>query len=440
MDESSWSEPQSTANDDGKPRQKRIAIGQVKPGMYVVDLDRSWLDTPFLFHRKLIKSSDEIELFKKHGIQEVVIDLSRGCDADVAVTSPAVERPQPVRPERDGHHAGQSKKPSLSSLAERIMQPMVKELDVARGIHEEALATARTIFDNVKGGATVEGTSVVPVVANLLQSIARSPEANVLLMQMQRFQNDLFVHAVNVSVLAMIVAQLDGDNAAVAGVGLGALLHDVGESRLPRNLLRKKGELNAAEKRLIENHPTLGAALIDQSVEEAELARLIVTEHHERLNGTGYPCGLLAGQISPYSQTVALADAYNELLSGRTCDPLPPADALRRLFYFSSEGQFDRNLLERFIRCLGVYPAGSLVELSTGERGVVIAANREDSLKPTLRLISTREGLALKNGPIISLLEQSGDGLDRTIVRVLDPTRERLDPLSYLRNLPGVTK
>jgi hypothetical protein len=106
---------------------------------------------------------------------------------------------------------------------------------------------------------------------------------------------------------------------------------------------------------------------------------------------------------------------------------------LRQLYIQGNSGVFDRGLVERVIRCLGVYPAGSLVELNTGERGIVIAANRNDSLKPTLRIISSRDGLALSNGPIVSLLEADAGSVERRIIRALDPGKERVNPLAYLK-------
>src|SRR4029077_18343024 len=110
---------------------------------------------------------------------------------------------------------------------------------------------------------------------------------------------------------------------------------------------------------------------------------------------------------------------------GRDQGALQPIEVLRQLYLQSNAGAFDRNLIERIIRCLGVYPTGSVVELNTGERGIVIAANRNDTLRPTLRIISSRNGLALSRGPIISLAETESGSIERRIIRALDPGKER---------------
>jgi len=159
----------------------------------------------------------------------------------------------------------------------------------------------------------------------------------------------------------------------------------------------------------------------------------IVTEHHERVDGLGYPSGAAGPQISAFSQIVAITDTYDDILTGRKLSPLQPLEVLRQLYMQGNSGVFDRGLVEQVIRCLGVYPAGSLVELNTGERGIVIAANRNDSLKPTLRIISSRDGLTLSNGPIVNLFEADTGSIERRIIRALDPGKERVNPFAFLK-------
>ena len=220
---------------------KRLAIGDVRPGMYIVGLDRSWLQTPFLFHRKLIQSSEEIDQLKRHGIREVVIDPARGVDIAEGRDDTA---------HRARHAAGLATEAPLAatqaaavqpplSAAELAFQPLARELDNARAVREETLTLAQTIFDGVGAGARIDGKIAAQVVTQLQASIARSPEANLLLMQMRRFQKDLFTHAVNVCVLALVVATAENLGDDIATLGMAALLHDVGETRLPRALLRK---------------------------------------------------------------------------------------------------------------------------------------------------------------------------------------------------------
>jgi HD-GYP domain-containing protein (c-di-GMP phosphodiesterase class II) len=392
--------------------------------MYVVSLDQSWFQTPFYVHRRLIKNTEEIAQLEKIGVREVVIDTALGADIESPIT-----RTGPVRTSLQSTQAGER----ANALHETTFQPLVKELDTARTIHAEALAGAQSIFDGVGGGSPLNSPIARKVVTTLLESITRSPEANLLLTQMRRFQHDLFTHAVNVCVLCLVVGTLDGFDNEIATLGLGALLHDVGETRMPRNLIRKSEAYTESERQLLEQHPRLGATLLERSANIPELVRRMVAEHHERIDGSGYPFVLSGAQISLFSQVVAITDTYDSMLTGRNQGALQPIEVLRQLYLQSNAGAFDRDLLERIIRCLGVYPAGSVVELNTGERGIVIAANRKDALRPILRIISSRNGLALSRGPIISLAEPDSGSVERRIVRALDPGKERVDVLAYLK-------
>jgi len=411
-------------------KRKRVPVSQLKPGVYVVDLDRSWFQTRFYFHRRLIKDTKDIEELKKHGIREVVIDLTRGADIEGPQTELLPERALALPSEEAPAVESEAR---LPSPGEMVLQPLTQEMDAARAIHAEALAEAQKIFDGVASGSPVNSLAAQKVVTDLLGSIARSPEASLLLTQMRRFQNDLFTHAVNVCVLCLVVGTLEEFETDTQALGLGALLHDVGKTRLPRNLIRGQERHSESEHNLLQQHPKIGAALLESSPNIPELAHRIVMEHHERIDGLGYPSGTGGSQISPFSQIVAITDAYDDILTGRKLAPLQPLEVLRQLYMQGNSGVFDRGLVEKIIRCLGVYPAGSLVELNTGERGIVIAANRNDSLKPTLRIISSRDGLTLSNGPIVSLFEADTGSVERRIVRALDPGKERVNPFAYLK-------
>jgi putative nucleotidyltransferase with HDIG domain len=259
-----------------------------------------------------------------------------------------------------------------------------------------------------------------------------------LLTQMRRFQSDLFTHAVNVCVLSLVVATLEGVTREVSELGLGALLHDIGQMRLPRNLIRKTEGYTDQERRLLEQHPALGAAILDRSKDFPESVRFIVMEHHERLNGTGYPLQKRGSSLSFLSQIVAITDVYDSMITGRCGVIQRPIDVLRQLYLDANAGAFDRDLVEKVIRSLGVYPVGSLVELTTGERGIVLAANRSDTLRPTIRLVLSRDGLPLSRGPIVSLAEDESVSIGRQIRRTLDPGRERVDVMSHLRLATGL--
>jgi cyclic di-GMP phosphodiesterase len=270
------------------------------------------------------------------------------------------------------------------------------------------------------------------VVQNLNDSILRSPEANLLLMQARRFDRDLFSHAVNVCVLALVVNASEVLGVDPPALGLGALLHDVGETRIPHNLMRRKEGFTEVELRLVEQHPKLGALLLPRE-QFPEIVRSIALEHHERCDGSGYPQRAKGDAIQLASRIVAITDLYDDMLTGRNQSTLAPIEILRRLFLEGNAGTLDKPLVEKIIRCLGVYPIGSLVELSTGERGIVVATNKSDALKPTIRIISSTSGFRQSNGPVINLADAGSGSLNRRIVNALDTVRERINPLEFLK-------
>jgi cyclic di-GMP phosphodiesterase len=413
--------------EESNPR-KRIPISQLKPGMYVVELDRPWLKTPFIVHRRQIIDVEDIELLEKHGIREVVIDTERGAGGE----TPTAE-PMPKPPSEDHEpiirRAGDSRS---GFLYERVFQPLIQEISVAQGLHQEALATAQNIFDGVGRGSPLNSPSAKQTVTELLGSVTRSPAANLLLTQMRRFQNDLFAHAVNVCVLSLVVGTLEGFSEEVSELGLGGLLHDIGKVRLPRNLIRKNDGHTDQERRLLEQHPVLGATILEDAENIPMAVRRIVMEHHQRLNGTGYPASDGGGNPSPLSQIVAITDTYDTMITGRNGIIQRPIDVLRQLYLDANAGAFDRVLVEKVIHSLGVYPVGSLVELNTGERGIVLTSNRKDTLRPIIRLVLSRDGLPLSRGPVVSLAEEDSVGIGRLIVRTLDPGKERIDIMGHL--------
>ncbi|HZA57081.1 MAG TPA: DUF3391 domain-containing protein, partial [Candidatus Udaeobacter sp.] len=405
------------------PTRKRLPVTGIKPGMYVVGLDRSWLQTPFWFRRKLIKSVDDIDTLKKHGIREVVVDTLHGADVEGAEST--------VDPEAEGAQATEGvKTPGVAAVplaAEAVAQSLADELHAAQTIHQRALAAAQNIFDGAAGGTRVNGEVAKKAVLDLTSSIRRSPEANLLLMQTRRLQQDSFVHSVNVCVLSLVVntvEEFDNEGSDACALGLGALLHDIGETRIPRNLARKQDSFSDAERRLLEQHPNLGAMLLEECADIPMSCRRIVLEHHERIDGSGYPRRSYGGDISLLSQIVAITDSYDDMLSGRTQTILPPVEVLEQLLVQSNSGALDRDLIERVIRCLGVYPIGSLVALNSGERGIVVAANRADTLRPIVKVISSGKGALQPHGPPISLANYGTEV--RRIVGVLDPEKERL--------------
>jgi len=416
-----------------KETTKTIPIEQLKLGMYIERLDRSWLTTPFFRHRFILRDEEDITLLKRYGIKCVVIDPNKGLDVEerraalpIATPGPAPE-PPPTAPSPANHE----------TPAQPACIPSREEVAIARLVHTESVTAIQRILEGITSAVRLDSPALHTMVGRIHDRLVEHRSAMMTvtrLQQLQRFDGHIFSHVVNVSVLAMAIGiEQDLDAQTLEEMALGALLHDVGEVRLPLNLFRKGDALSAAERSLIQQHPQLGLTLLNDTDEVSPTVRRIVAEHHERNNGTGYPAGLRASDIAPLSQLVGLVDVYDALVTSRYGRPaITPPQAIRQIYKLGLAGEFDKVQVEHMIQCLGVYPIGSLVELSTGERAVVVSVKPELSVKPSLKIISDAKGQYYAEPLLIDLSEPEPDAPARSILHDLDPHHERCRVESYL--------
>ena len=186
----------------------------------------------------------------------------------------------------------------------------------------------------------------------------------------------------------------------------------------------------------MQRHPIIGKTLVSSDPSVTEESRRIIVEHHERSDGTGYPYGLRRSLISPLSEIVGISDCFEGLLGFRRDRPSMPAPfAVRELYCQSTAGRFTGSTVQRFVRLVGVYPVGSFVELTTGERGIVLTTNLMDTVKPLVRLIFNNCGMAYDPPLKVDLRKAENDSCLRTIHRVLDPVSEGVDISQYVNDL-----
>jgi HD-GYP domain-containing protein (c-di-GMP phosphodiesterase class II) len=403
---------------------KQIPIEALAVGMYVVALDRPWPEHGELSKKHRIECLEDIGFFKVRGIRWVTIDPTLGTDIAGDTTAPDVHARAGV----------QEHTPASQIEASQNLGNLERELVLARTVQTEAMAAMESIFEGVKTGAPIDSAAVKQTVYTLLNDTLRSHDPLIGLIHMRQYDANLFAHAVHVCVFALIVGRSQGfSKPQLEYLGVGALLHDLGKLRLPRNLLRKQGVYTAQERRLIQRHPQLGVAILVQSHDIHEESRRIVLEHHERYNGSGYPAGLKELEISPLSEIVAIADMYDAMLSSREGrPPLPPAQAIQELYKYGLQGQCDRRWVERVIRCLGIYPVGSLVELNTGERGIVVQVHPADALRPAVKIVWDSAQQPYARPLFVDLAAPHAEVPARTILRALDPSKENLQVTTYL--------
>ncbi len=478
---------------------KTITIDQLKPGMFIVGMDQPWFRTPFFLHKRLIRDTKDIDLFRQHGIREVKIDPDRGLDVEPNQSGDAppfssaqntAAAPQPSHPVQStsletapllassaetntaqppppSHsqkaataphpsHTEQPASPEAAPLPASSIEmntasplPPVTKVDApmsskareqaaaAQETYSEATCSMERMFEELEARIVPRPDTLRTVVGNVLSRVlddGASMLSLLSLQKMKRFDRTLASHALDVCTLSLIVAQDYGvAEGELEALGAGALLHDIGYVRLPRNLYRRSHDLTEQERALMQQHSALGLAILQEAQEDRDAVVRIVTEHHERSDGSGFPLKLKGSSISLSAQLVGLVDLYDGMVSRRGGRPaMLPHDAIRQLFRLGDKGQYAKDLIQSMIGSLGVYPIGSLVLMDTGEQAVVVGINGAQRLNPVVKVITGPQGGSYLTPIRVDLGAQTAGASARTIMKVLDPLHERVNVAMFL--------
>lgn len=446
---------------------KTITIDQLKPGMFLVGMDQPWHRTPFLFHKRLIRHQDDINLLRQYAIKIVKIDSSKGLDLEMDSSEKSVH-PDPAGQNTKSTHRLRTQEDTLPSRTPNTATPtkpshevapdLLKEnspstynaegnaaapsnahklAEAAHATYTEAASTIERMFEELETGAVPQPATARLVVENVLARVlddSASMLSLLSLQKMKRFDRTLASHALDVCTLSLIVAQAYGvAEEELEAIGAGALLHDIGYIRLPRNLYRKINDLSEHEHATLQQHPALGQAILQEAKEDREAVIRIVVEHHEYQNGSGFPHKLTGDSLSVLAQLVGLVDIYDGMVSRRGGRPaMLPHDAIRQLFRLGDTGQCSKDLIQAMIGSLGVYPIGSLVLLNTAEHAVVVRMNHAQRIKPVVSVITGPHGGSYLPPIRVDLAAQIAGASVRTITKVLDPLHEHVNVAMFL--------
>jgi putative nucleotidyltransferase with HDIG domain len=357
---------------------ERVAPDQLRVGMYVY-LDLKWFDHPFAFNHFKIKSPEQIETLRALGLPS--LRMSRALSDPEALVGqtpalPPMAQPQPAL----------EQEPSPVMLAKRAMMAQMKERrEAAERIERAFVDTANTLRDiekNLYSNPAQTLQQAHKLVDKIAESILNAPELAIAAMSDKLGGEDLYFHSLNVTMLALMLArELKLPTELMGPLGVGALLHDIGRKEVPDRILLKTEPLTTAERNLYEQHPNFGVEMA-RRMALAPAALDIIGQHHELIDGSGYPQGLKGEAISLLARLVAIANYYDELCNPpMLADALTPHEALS-LMFAKLRSKFDPAMLKVFIRCLGVYPPGSVVQLSNGFIAMVSTVNTARPLKP----------------------------------------------------------
>ena len=411
---------------------KRISIESLKIGMYLCGIDRPWMDTPFLTHRFTIKSQSQIDKLAQCGVKELDIDPSRGLDVEDSDEERSHCEPRSstdLSPQEMSSLSRDSQTPEerIAHLPQTLKgKPLTNELSSMKEVRQHMLESVRGLLGNVRTSGVVEGQQVKEVTQNIISQTLDHEDACIALIRTREFSTDLYDHSLSVVTLAVLLGRLVGfDELQLRTLASAALLHDIGLLKLPRELTRTKGRLSEEELQQYQSHPTLGVEVLRESPGVPLEVLQVVAEHHVTLDHSGFPTTISPEDISLSSRLIRIVDEYDELLTGQHRRfPLSIKEALRELYQQGQQQLLDARLVTQFINQVGIYPIYSLVELSTGERGIVTANSPDNLLHPTILLFQDANRKPFLEPVPINFSVIKAESTLPEIVRVLDPEQE----------------
>jgi len=370
----------------------RVPVDNLRVGVFI-RLDLKWFEHPFLFNRFKIKTPDQIRILKSLGLSEVYYQPGRSdCHpgpSPAPRTPPDPVSPPPCSPDR----LWEEKMERIRRLRERNGR-----IQQCRKRYDQTFSRAGRVMKALLAGSHDGVEQACRMIHEMVERLLGETEVAVHLVNTRTNEEGVVYHTLNVAILGLLLGRERGLGVQpLEDLGMGALLHDLGKDRIPKGLLLKKPPLTRPERRLLQLHPVYGEEMASRIPGLSRECLDAIRQHHEAPDGTGYPDGLPEDRISPLAKILSIANAYENLCNPREFeDALSPHEALSLMFGERFQ-RFDPDLISLFIRSMGVYPPGTVVELSNGVLGMVVSVHPDRQLQPCLLLydpdIPPREAL-----------------------------------------------
>jgi len=415
-----------------------IPVQALRKGLYVSRLDRPWIDSPFLFQGFEVDSDEDLAQLRDL-CKTVYVEVS-ATEAEELTRRLSSQKSEPPHAEEQGPDPLAEMESNLLARVRYVplkdSTPLKHELKAAKGIYGEARRTMSKMFDKLRRGGGLDMQLMSGVVDSMIDSIFRNREAMSWLARMKNKDDYLYSHSLAVSVWALAFGRHLGlEKDSLRSLGMGAMVLDIGKMQLPTSLLQKSGRPDDAEWVSLKGHVAAGLAVLDADPKADAFMKSMVLTHHERLDGSGYPRRLKGDAIPLAGRIAGIVDSYDAMTSERHYARAKSTyEAVRELKRLGNSW-FQAELVELFIQAVGVFPAGTLVELSSGEVGVVIAQNRFRRLRPEVMLLLDAEKQVRTEFSIIDLqlyAEKNDAGNPVLwITQGLEPGAYGLDPAEY---------
>ncbi len=382
----------------------RLSAREVEIGMYVTRLDKPWLESPFMLQGFVINTKEDLAL---------LLENCNYCYVDI-------HRSKPFKPTQ---LQGQEKEQNKTNLKiTSTKQPnrhkniyldstkMSDELKDVRKSHATMSGVIKDMVTSFSFNKKLDLTDARAAIKPMVKSIIRNPDALLWLTRLRQLDDYNYSHSLGCSIWCMSMGrQLGMNQIDIETLGLGGLLFDIGKTRISDKILSKKELLTEKEIETIKKHVQHSLDIINSDKEGNFKIYNMVESHHERIDGSGYPSGIKGNQIPLFGKIAAIVDCYDALTSDRVyATPLSSQEAVKKLYEWRGT-EFQAELVEEFIQAIGIFPAGSLVELTTGEVAVVVTESRTRRLRPKIMLLLDANKEPREDYVICNLMHETHD-------------------------------
>lgn len=400
---------------------KKISVEHLTLGMHLHEFCGSWMEHPFWRTKFVLKDPADLASVRASSIKEVWIDVVKGIDTTEGVSREASEAE--VEQELQA-----TAKAAVPTEAQRVS--MRDEAARAARICAKSKQAVVSMFQEARMGNAISAEDCAPLVEEISNSVARNPGALISLARLKTADDYTYMHSVAVCALMIALArQLGLDEQQTRAAGLAGLLHDLGKAMIPNAILNKPGKLTDEEFATIKKHPELGHAALLQGSGVGDITLDVCLHHHEKIDGSGYPKGLKANEISLFAKMGAVCDVYDAITSNRPYKAgWDPAESLRKMAEWA-KGHFDEAVFQAFVKSVGIYPVGSLVRLESGRLGVVTEQSEKSLLAPKVKVFfSTKSNARIRPEEI----DLSRPGVQDKIAGREDPAKWNIPDLNEL--------
>ncbi|MBL4660956.1 MAG: DUF3391 domain-containing protein [Alcanivoracaceae bacterium] len=401
----------------------KILVDQIQVGMYICKLDRPWLETPFPFQGFYLRTKHEINEVQRF-CDFVYIDCKKGTQT---YKEPEINRASPLLV-REKINQTKSKHLIASDLRKIVVnigkyeeqtKPFKKEINNAKVLFSDLARSIEQISFNIRVGKRLNISEAKSLTRSVVISVIKNPNTMIWLSQLKDKGDYTYNHSLRSSILATVFGRHLGlSEDELVSLATGVLLADIGKTKINRKLLNSSQKPNQSEKILLKSHVELGVEMLatEKNVDHSTL--VIVETHHERFNGTGYPYALVGAEIPFFGQIAGLVDVFDAITSKKSYGKqLTPAQAMDWL-YGQRDKLFSGKLIDDFIQAIGLYPAGTLVQLTDKSIGLVVSHNPDKRLRPEVFLLKDSNSKNLNSTKTVDLSKRAFlSKIDRPMVR-----------------------